>query len=323
MLRSTLLVLLFALGAHADLPGVGDPPRMPRVAGSEIVGHASVPFDSGSFLREAADGSVERTQVEGSHTRVLYLNKPGDSPLMVQKNYETALAELGTVTELHACRGDCSNHVLATTLWTADNLVEIPSLPHDLYLLGFGHVFGKAAYRYARVETADAHLHVGVLSTVLADNNANVSVRGRTVTLLDVVQVEAFEATLEFIDAGEMRSRLGDRGHVALYGIQFDHDSATLRADSTATLDEIVEVLRSDPSLAIYVVGHTDDAGALAYNQELSLRRARSVVKRLQDAGIAATRLTALGVGPAAPLGSNETDEGRARNRRVELVKRR
>ena len=80
--------------------------------------------------------------------------------------------------------------------------------------------------------------------------------------------------------------------------------------------------MNADPSLRVYVVGHTDDVGALEYNKDLSVRRAQTVVATLVERGIDNQRLTPIGVGPAAPVGSNESDDGRALNRRVELVKR-
>ena len=175
---------------------------------------------------------------------------------------------------------------------------------------------------YVLVATADRLLHVGVLTAQLADNNANKALAGRVVTLLEVVESENFQATLEFVDAAAMQSEVSTAGSVALYGIQFDHDKASLRPESTATIDEIVKMLTSDAGLTIYVVGHTDDVGALAYNQALSQRRAQTVVDALTAEGIASARLTALGVGPAAPVGSNDTDQGRALNRRVAIVKR-
>ena len=120
-----------------------------------------------------------------------------------------------------------------------------------------------------------------------------------------------FTPALEFVDAAEMKSQIDDAGHVALYGIHFDHDKDTLRAESAETLEEIAEVLQGDGGLKIYVVGHTDGVGALEYNQALSLRRAQAVVAALVDRGIGADRLTPLGVGPAAPVASNDHEEGR------------
>jgi outer membrane protein OmpA-like peptidoglycan-associated protein len=107
-----------------------------------------------------------------------------------------------------------------------------------------------------------------------------------------------------------------------LYGIQFDFDSDALKPDSAPVLEEIAKAMAETPGLKLYVVGHSDNEGTLQYNQDLSTRRASSVVSELTGHhGIESGRLAALGVGPAAPVASNDSEDGRALNRRVELVK--
>src|SRR5690606_61719 len=99
----------------------------------------------------------------------------------------------------------------------------------------------------------------------------------------------------------------------------FDKD--TMRSDSKPQLDEIAKLLKAQPELKVLIVGHTDSKGALDYNRDLSYRRARSIVESLsREHGVAAARLTPLGVGMAAPMATNRTEEGRALNRRVEVV---
>jgi outer membrane protein OmpA-like peptidoglycan-associated protein len=117
---------------------------------------------------------------------------------------------------------------------------------------------------------------------------------------------------------------LGDirtTGHAAVYGIYFDTDSAVIKAESEPTITSIADLLKADPSLKLYVVGHTDMTGTLEHNMDLSAKRAQSVVDALVSKhGIAAGRLAAKGVGPLSPVGTNTTEEGRKLNRRVELV---
>jgi outer membrane protein OmpA-like peptidoglycan-associated protein len=112
-------------------------------------------------------------------------------------------------------------------------------------------------------------------------------------------------------------------GKVALYGIYFDHNQATLKPESVPALMEIATLLTRQPQLKVYVVGHTDLSGTLAYNLRLSQERAQAVVDTLvQKHAIAAERLSAQGVGPLVPVATNQADPGRAKNRRVELVER-
>jgi outer membrane protein OmpA-like peptidoglycan-associated protein len=111
-------------------------------------------------------------------------------------------------------------------------------------------------------------------------------------------------------------------GRMFLYGILFDFDQATVKLESSPVLAEIATLLRSDAHLKLLVVGHTDNAGGFDYNRDLSQRRAEAVVTKLvQDHGADQARLFPVGVSFAAPVASNQTEEGRSQNRRVELVR--
>ncbi|MDR3159626.1 MAG: OmpA family protein [Zoogloeaceae bacterium] len=120
-----------------------------------------------------------------------------------------------------------------------------------------------------------------------------------------------------------MREAIDKTGKVQLYGVNFDFDSDVLRPESGAVLDDVVKLAQANPEWKFEIGGHTDSRGTDAYNQDLSERRAASVVRYLTGAGIAASRLAAKGYGESRPLipetGDNEA--ARAQNRRVELVK--
>jgi len=123
-------------------------------------------------------------------------------------------------------------------------------------------------------------------------------------------------------NAKDLQNGLNATGHVTANGIFFDTDKADLKPESKAALDEIGKLLKDDAALKVYVVGHTDNQGALARNMELSKARAASVVKALETQyGIPGSRLASYGDGPYAPVASNDSEDGRAKNRRVELVK--
>lgn len=110
-------------------------------------------------------------------------------------------------------------------------------------------------------------------------------------------------------------------GHIAVDGIYFDTGKAELKTESQQAIDEVARLLKADAGLKVFVVGHTDNAGALEGNMKLSQDRAQAVVQALVRSGIDAARLRAYGDGPYAPVTSNDTEAGRAKNRRVELVK--
>jgi outer membrane protein OmpA-like peptidoglycan-associated protein len=110
-------------------------------------------------------------------------------------------------------------------------------------------------------------------------------------------------------------------GHAAVYGIYFDTGKSEVKSESQAALQEVAKLLSGDPNLKLFVVGHTDSVGQLEANMKLSQARAEAVVQALTKShGVAASRLRAQGAGPIAPVATNRTEEGRAKNRRVELV---
>jgi OOP family OmpA-OmpF porin len=122
-------------------------------------------------------------------------------------------------------------------------------------------------------------------------------------------------------DASSLAKEINTSGHVAVYGIHFDTGKATIQPDSEKTLTQIVQLLMENPDLKLRIEGYTDNVGQAAANQSLSERRAQAVVAWLTAHGVSAPRLAAKGLGAANPVADNSTDDGRAKNRRVELVK--
>lgn len=135
-----------------------------------------------------------------------------------------------------------------------------------------------------------------------------------------VIEEKAFQATIKPPDASAMKTALDKDGHIALY-INFDFDKATLRSDATPIVAQVVDLLKSNPDLKLSVEGNTDNVGGHDYNVKLSKERAVTVVTELVKAGIAADRLKSAGNGPDKPISDNDSSKGRAKNRRVELVK--
>jgi outer membrane protein OmpA-like peptidoglycan-associated protein len=122
-------------------------------------------------------------------------------------------------------------------------------------------------------------------------------------------------------DASSLKDELDKSGHVAVYGILFDTGKATLQTSSESVLSEIVKLMQDNTDLKLRVEGHTDNVGAAASNQALSEKRAQAVKAWLVSHGVTADRLTAKGFGDTKPVADNSTDDGRAKNRRVELAK--
>lgn len=140
-------------------------------------------------------------------------------------------------------------------------------------------------------------------------------------TDIHVIESKPMETGLVKVTALEMKNDLATTGHVALYNILFDTAKADLKTESSAAIAEVAKLLKENPSLKIYVVGHTDNAGTYESNMDLSKRRAEAVVKELTTKhAIAAARMRAVGVGSVAPVATNRTADGKKQNRRVELV---
>ena len=121
-------------------------------------------------------------------------------------------------------------------------------------------------------------------------------------------------------DAAALRSGLNENGHVEVPGIFFDFGKADVKPESEPALKELTAMLQANAAVKVWVVGHTDNVGSMESNMALSGARAAAVVKALVQRGIGGARLAPHGAGPYAPIASNATEEGRARNRRVELV---
>jgi len=127
--------------------------------------------------------------------------------------------------------------------------------------------------------------------------------------------------TISVANEADLAAQLDRDCHVAVYGVQFDFNKSTIRADSEPVLQNVLGILNARPDLKVEIQGHTDNVGSDEYNQKLSESRAASVVAWLTNKGIAQGRLTAHGYGMKQPIADNGSDEGRARNRRVELKK--
>jgi len=135
---------------------------------------------------------------------------------------------------------------------------------------------------------------------------------------LFIIDESPLETSLEF-GAAQMKAALDSDGRIALYGILFDYDKATLQQSSNDQLQEVLTLLLQYPELSLEIQGHTDSDGSEAYNLQLSQQRSESVLGYLVLFGVESSRLQAKGYGESVPVAPNDTDENKAKNRRVEL----
>ena len=336
-LRPVALFLACATPAAAqiaDAPGTRDHPMVKRYEGSWILGYAQREYTDFAiptgplkvdYSNQAQPYSVERSaKVEGRYTRVLYVVPVKRATLEVLRNYVEDLEAKG-FKRLYSCSGaecgsDSGNRFVTHFMYPIAGTQKLKNKGQmSEFALNFPDDVRYAAYWLERPEGS-----VYVALTI-AENKFNQwpETFEKVMVLMDVVEVGRMERRMVDPKADEMQKGLDRDGRVTLYGIQFDFDKAEVKPESTATLAEIGKLLKANPALKLYVVGHTDAVGAVAYNKDLSEKRAQAVVQWLvAKHGIAGDRLVPAGVGPLAPVATNATDEGRAKNRRVELVVR-
>ncbi len=138
---------------------------------------------------------------------------------------------------------------------------------------------------------------------------------------LVIVQKDAMKQDVT-INAEVIAKDIRTTGHAAIEGIYFDTAKATIKPESAKSIGEVAKLLKADPALNVFVVGHTDNVGGIESNLTLSQARANAVMQSLiAEHGTPATRMKAHGCGQFAPVAPNDAEEGRAKNRRVELVK--
>jgi outer membrane protein OmpA-like peptidoglycan-associated protein len=305
------LVLIATDVAAQDVAGSQDHPVIgQRFPGSVITSYGVQEFDEYALLTGPVPSRNEigdAEYLEGRITKIIYEMGAERSTLEVMRNYENAFKTLGFEI-LYGCKNeDCGGRGF--------NHNVVP------YIARFAENYGDQRYRAARLDGPDGATYISLY--VVKNLSEGGPHHAWTYARLVVIETEEMQTELVTVAAGEMLSAIAETGAVALYGIQFDFDSAKILPSSRPALDEIGKLLRDSGSLDLYVVGHTDNAGSLDYNLDLSRQRAESVVRDLAETyGIDPARLDPRGVGYLAPVASNTEESGRALNRRVELVAR-
>jgi outer membrane protein OmpA-like peptidoglycan-associated protein len=269
--------------------------------------------------------------LEGAKTRLAYLVPAERSPLEVLRNYEDAVKAAGGQI-LFTCKGDsCGGDPNRSSAGGGGNSSLMMYFLVEKQLKDPGFSNGACAqaediddqrFFAARIPQSSGDTYVTVHTYKVSDQDYCKAFNDRTVALVHVLEPRPREQKMVVVKADEMARTIESTGRIALYGIFFDTDKTDLKPESTPTLTEIAQMMKGDPKLAILVVGHTDKQGAYEYNIDLSRRRADAVVKSLAaNHGVDAKRLRGAGVGMLAPAASNDSEEGRAKNRRVEIVK--
>ena len=340
----TITVHVFANATipKADVKGSKDSPLLKRYEGSFIVSYEHKSFDQFdlplSKLEPVADKRTgqnnqvfepkKKQTLEGERTHLVYLLPADRSPLEVLRNYQDEIQSKGGKILFECKAAECGgSETRSSSGGGGDMSLSMYLLPqervtyHD-FTNDYCAVTSEISdQRYFAAELPSDNAHVSVLTYTLHDELYCKEFNTRTIAMVDIIQGKAREQKMVTVNAEEMASKIANTGSVALYGIYFDFNKADLKPESDPALQEIAKLLKGDSSMKLLVVGHTDNVGTFDFNMGLSQRRAAAVVAALTTKyGVGKARLTPVGVSFAAPVASNKTEDGRAKNRRVELV---
>jgi len=222
----------------------------------------------------------------------------------VFRNYEDALKAAGFEILFTCSNNDCGgrdfNH----------KVVE--------YKHGFGDNYSDQRFLAAKLPREEGDVYVSIY---VVKNTGGGPDRNHIYTQVDIIEIAPMQEAMVTVDANAMAEEIFETGSISIYGILFDFDKADIKPESAATIKEIATLLNNNPNLKLFIVGHTDNKGSLDYNTNLSQKRDEAVVGVLvSEHGIESARVTPKGLGFLAPVASNSSEEGRAKNRRVELV---
>ncbi len=302
----------------AELAGAHDHPLISRYAGSVLQNasdekFASVRVPAGPGRSGGAQARFDKASaVEGHVSAFFYVQAKERSALEVFRNYQSALKTAGFATlyscEMTACdeaqiRDPFPKELLGVRRWAGGRVDPTSSFDRDVRFMS------------AKLSRNGADTYVMVY---VAEPN---SLWGAPVAAVVVAEPAAMDNGNVVVSTDRLQKGLADEGKIALYGIYFDTGRAEVKPESKGQLDEMAKLLNGDKSLKVVIVGHTDNQGSADANVALSQRRADAVVAALVSTyKVDAARLRARGVASFAPVATNRTEVGRAKNRRVELV---
>ena len=312
---------------RADLKGLIDPPGIKRYSGSFLVYRDDVAYDEVKYpsgkVRDVAEAypSLARS---GKRVALQYTLSAARSSLEAIRNYQQQASTEGFQT-VFECAGDTCG---AGSGQVQYSIVKAMMPPRFFDQMGDSSVTACGSYyvtaiRYVLMENKNTGVTLAVAASnpEISSTYCSDAFKKQLTVWVSRIEPQAREQQMIALSASDMSKSIDAEGRVALYGIFFDTGKADIKPESKASLDQIGALLKQRPDLKLHVVGHTDNVGGIDSNMALSKRRAESVVAALATTyGVNRARLTGNGVASLAPVKTNTTEEGRAKNRRVELV---
>ena len=343
-LLAATAVLADATLPKADISGAKDSPLVGRFAGSFIVSADTKDFDELKLplaaLKQVADKGrrdahnnnvfepAQSKALEGRRSRLVYFLPENVSPLQAVRNYQNEIngKEGKTLFECknEECGGDAGrsseggggDQSMAMYLRPAEGIKD-----KDFTNGNCAQTQRISEQRYASFELPKNNVFISVLAYLGKGGSYCKVFENRTVVVVDLLELKAMEQKMVTVKAEEMAQAINANGRIALYGLYFDTGKAEVKPESKDTLDQIAKLLTGSPTMKLLVVGHTDNVGEFGSNMDLSKRRADSVISALSSQyKVDRKRLTPVGVSFASPVAPNTSEDGKAKNRRVELV---
>ncbi len=351
-LFALFLLLLMPLTALADASqptkdesGSRDLPFLKRYEGSFIVNYEQKAFDQVRFplspYLRVPDKSDDMNNyyiepkksivAEGRYTRLIYVAPEGRSTLEVLRNYIDEIRSHGGKA-LYGCNGTpCGGEMNGNDHGGGTQGMLEKLYPHNrVKAPDFSN--GKCAstmdvneqrFVVFRVPGENGDTYLGVYVYNVQNDLYCKAFNDRTMAMIIAIEPKAREQKMVAVSAEEMQKAIDSTGRIALYGIYFDTNKTDIKPESDAAIEQIAALLKANTGLKVFIVGHTDNVGTNTANMDLSKRRANAVMNTLTSRhGVNGAQMEAAGIGMLSPLASNDDEAGRAKNRRVELVKK-
>jgi OmpA-OmpF porin, OOP family len=291
-----------------DIEGGKDHPLISRFKGSVMEAYEHKNYNEYTLVLGFNENGEadEQINIEGEVTRIQYSASEEHSVFELFRNYEIALNDAGFTISF-----SCSEKTSTASweFWYYDYYRDINIMNPDWIIPN-----GRMGFRYIVANGENNGNNVYIVLFISSDDDYP-----WILTTMDVIEEKPLETGL--VTAASIDKGINLSGHTVLKGLFFDTGESTLRPESDAALTNIAEYLNTGKDRKVYIVGHTDNTGDFSSNMTLSEERAKAVMNKLSSGySVDPGQMEACGVSSLSPLSSNSNEEGRARNRRVEIV---
>ena len=313
MKKQTLILTVIALMLSTnifsqrttDIEGSKDYPLVSRFKGSIIEWYQVKNFDR-YYMLSLKGNTIDKYEIDGKITRIQYSAKPEHLVFEIYKSYEMALKKAGFDILLMLDKTNCG--VNLSELLYIGEFNGLNALPAGKSLKP-DYREGQFAYLSAKKKIDDKEIYIVVYITH----------EHYPLITFDAIEVQSLEKGL--VTVNDLKTSIAQTGHIAIYDIYFDSGKSEIKPESAEVLKNIAEYLNTNKDKKYIVVGHTDNIGDFEANIKLSQQRAEAVKNELISRyGVSADQLRSYGVGSTVPVSTNHTEEGRTKNRRVEIV---